>query len=475
MASFSNVSKFCLLALTALTTVLSASGAGKQTDVTYKDITFIVISQPNTYHANRAQLLKEDFEKQVKQLNLKGDDRPALYLLHETEGLPELGAWTLFPVFSVFSNVFPSTPWVFFCEEETRIKLPKLLNVLKGFDSSKDVFLGRGLHDSHISIIHHFYGFEDPEAFAFPDLRAGFLISRPLVNRLAEMMIDLSAADLNSVDFNIDPKHEFARYLSEKLATNLTELTEFCVLDSEDCATYDNLRFPQCGAAIPDDDLSIAVKTCGKFHADRVPVVKKTWDRESRNIEYFSDVDDPSIPTITLGIPNTERGHCGKTMAIIRRAAERKEFAGKKWLLIADDDTIISLHRLRLMLACYNASEEIALGERYGYMSARGYGYDYITGGGGMLFSWPLLERLAKECSCPSDDAPDDMILGMCLKRIDVKITHSPYIHQARKEDYSEDFVKHRTHVSFHKHWDCDPLETYKFLQTDVPSEHDEL
>ncbi|XP_046543285.1 beta-1,3-glucosyltransferase-like [Haliotis rubra] len=475
MASFSNVSNFSLFVLTALLTVLFASGAEKQKDVEYKDITFIVLSQPNSFHAKRAQLLKEDFEKQVKQLNLKGDDRPGLYLLHETEGLPSLGVWTLFPVFSVFPDVFPSTPWVFFCEEETRIKLPKLLNLLKRFDSSKDVFLGRGLHDAQISIIHHFYGSDDPEAFAMPDVRAGFLLSQPLVTRLAEMMKDLPGADLNSIDFNIDPKHEFARYLLEKLGTSLTELTELCVLDSEDCATYDNLRFPQCGAAIPDEDFTVAVKTCGKFHADRVPVVKKTWGQESSNIEYFSDVDDSSIPTITLGVPNTERGHCGKTMAIIRRAAERKEFAGKKWLLIADDDTIISLQKLRLILACYDAREEIALGERYGYMSARGYGYDYITGGGGMLFSWPLLKQLAKECTCPADDSPDDMILGMCLKRMDITITHSPYIHQARMEDYSADFLKHRSHVSFHKHWDSNPVKTYELLQRDVTSKHDEL
>ena len=39
-----------------------------------------------------------------------------------------------------------------------------------------------------------------------------------------------------------------------------------------------------------------------------VTVVKKTWGKETENIEFFSDVSDPSIPTVTLGIPNTERG-----------------------------------------------------------------------------------------------------------------------------------------------------------------------
>ena len=37
-------------------------------------------------------------------------------------------------------------------------------------------------------------------------------------------------------------------------------------------------------------------------------MVKKTWAREAKHIEYYSDVEDPTIPTIDLGVPNTERG-----------------------------------------------------------------------------------------------------------------------------------------------------------------------
>lgn len=37
-------------------------------------------------------------------------------------------------------------------------------------------------------------------------------------------------------------------------------------------------------------------------------VVKATWEKEAEFLEYYSDVADDSIPTISLGIPNTERG-----------------------------------------------------------------------------------------------------------------------------------------------------------------------
>lgn len=39
-----------------------------------------------------------------------------------------------------------------------------------------------------------------------------------------------------------------------------------------------------------------------------VPVIKKTWEKEALFLEYYSDHSDPSIPTINLGVPNTERG-----------------------------------------------------------------------------------------------------------------------------------------------------------------------
>ena len=47
-----------------------------------------------------------------------------------------------------------------------------------------------------------------------------------------------------------------------------------------------------------------------------------------------------------------------------------------------------------------------------------------------MIFSMPVVQKLADECHCPNNDSPDDMILGVCLKRLEIPITHVPYIHQ---------------------------------------------
>lgn len=39
-----------------------------------------------------------------------------------------------------------------------------------------------------------------------------------------------------------------------------------------------------------------------------VPIVKQTWAGQASLIEYYSDHAESSIPTVDLGIPNTDRG-----------------------------------------------------------------------------------------------------------------------------------------------------------------------
>lgn len=39
-----------------------------------------------------------------------------------------------------------------------------------------------------------------------------------------------------------------------------------------------------------------------------VPVVQQTWAKDAVLLEFYSDTDDPAIPTINLGVPNTESG-----------------------------------------------------------------------------------------------------------------------------------------------------------------------
>lgn len=194
-----------------------------------------------------------------------------------------------------------------------------------------------------------------------------------------------------------------------------------------------------------------------------MPIVQKTVGKYAKHIAYYSETEDPSIPTEDIGVPNTERGHCAKLEAIINRAVTDPRAADKAWLVVLDDDTIMSVPRLLALLACYDPNEVTLLGERYGYGLTQGYGYEYITGGGSMILSRAGIEALLKsDCSCWQPDSPDDMWLGSCFRRLGVPLTHSSAFHQAKPNEYAPSLLEHQTPVSFHKHTDLDPLSVYE-------------
>ncbi|XP_021418914.2 beta-1,3-glucosyltransferase isoform X2 [Oncorhynchus mykiss] len=379
-----------------------------------REIVFVIQSQSNSFHMSWAERQRADLLQQTQSLT---QTPPPVLLLHSLTD--NEGDWSILPLLPYLSSLFgKNSSWLVFLEEETNVKVTKLLQALRKFDRRKEWFLGKPLHDEESTIIHHYAFAENPSIFKYPDFSAAWALSIPLLDRLANKVRD----DPLKSDFTIDLKHE--------------------------------------GEPVKKEDIFVAVKTCKKFHSERVPVVKKTWEREASLLEYYSDHTDPSIPTIDLGVPNTERGHCGKTFAILERYIS-DAVPKTSWLLVVDDDTLISLPRLQMLLSCYNPSEPVCLGERYGYGLGQG-GYSYITGGGGMVFSRAAVVRLlASDCKCYRDDAPDDMVLGMCLNALGLPVTHSSLFHQARPEDYSRDFLAHQVPISFHKHWNIDPVAVF--------------
>uniref|UniRef100_A0A8C3PYE2 Beta 3-glucosyltransferase n=1 Tax=Chrysolophus pictus TaxID=9089 RepID=A0A8C3PYE2_CHRPC len=406
-----------------------------------KEVVFVIQSQSNSFHSKRAEDLKRDILKQTADL---GKELPTVLLIHQMDR--HEGAWTILPLMRDFSVAYGrNSSWIFFCEEDTRIQVVKLLEILRRFDTSKEWFLGKALHDEESTIIHHYAFAENPTVFKFPDFAAGWALSIPLVNKLATK---LKSEPVKS-DFTIDLKHEgssIALYIWQKGdGPHLTPVPEFCTGDVnsdrvDQCATTFSNFLPLCGEPVKKEDVFVAVKTCRKFHGDRIPVVKQTWEREAALIEYYSDYRDISIPTVDLGVPNTERG---------------------KLLTVGSLSQVTVIFRLRKLLSCYDPNEPVFLGERYGYGLGTG-GYSYITGGGGMVFSRTAVQRLlASKCRCYSMDAPDDMVLGMCFSGLGIPITHSPLFHQARPMDYPKDYLSHQIPVSFHKHWNIDPVKVY--------------
>lgn len=63
-----------------------------------------------------------------------------------------------------------------------------------------------------------------------------------------------------------------------------------------------------------------------------VPVVKATWEKDAEFLEFYSDVADASIPTVSLGVANTERGDQKQpTCSDARKTNLLKRYDHHKW------------------------------------------------------------------------------------------------------------------------------------------------
>lgn len=101
--------------------------------------------------------------------------------------------------------------------------------------------------------------------------------------------------------------------------------------------------------------------------------------------------------------------------------------------------TFSSVKQLQKTLGCHATyQDDLYLGERYGYRLLSPDGFNYITGGGGIVFSVSTIDKLVKQCSCPTSSAPDDMIIGICLKQLGIEPIHSSLFHQVCVSYYME-------------------------------------
>ena len=423
--------------------------------LTSEDVVVYIRNQKYKSSVAKAEQIKANLLGQALKLG-KG----ALDVVMAHDDFISYGAWTIFPLIPILQDKFGKKKWYYFCEDTTEIDLAKLLSVLSSYKSEEKKFLGHALRDSEPAIIHHFAFFSDPSQFAFPDFDAGWALS-------ASLMVDLARRLKTGVDmnFSIDVKHEIAMFIyNDNKGINMTDVAEFCINKKlkENCASTVNFAEPECGK-VPGEEMLVAVKTCEKYHQDRVPVIKKTVEKFAKHLRYYSDVVDNAIPTEYIGVENTERGHCQKLFNIINKFSTDKEWKDMKWLVVIDDDTVMNFQRLQRLLACYDPTEPIFMGERYGYgvnTVPRAHGYEYITGGGGMILSREGAAKvITGGCTCPSIDTPDDMWLGMCFRRFDIPTVHINSLHQAKPNEYVEEFLQHRYLVSFHKHLNVDPMK----------------
>ena len=167
-------------------------------------VVFVIVSQPQKFHTEIADETKEKLWENLKK---DGVESPQVFTLHND--LPLHGGWTIFPLLPTLNKISNSeTKWFAFLHEAAEINLDLFKAIPAKYSSDYEIFVGKALVDRDSSIIHHF----DSSGLAYPDFKAGFLLSKLLVDSLAKR-IDENPDQLAGFpkDFSIDASYELAK------------------------------------------------------------------------------------------------------------------------------------------------------------------------------------------------------------------------------------------------------------------------
>uniref|UniRef100_A0A0K0EQ47 N-acetylgalactosaminide beta-1,3-galactosyltransferase n=1 Tax=Strongyloides stercoralis TaxID=6248 RepID=A0A0K0EQ47_STRER len=445
----------------------------------FKDskICFVFLSQNWEYEDIKINKTIKLIKEQEALLNINN----SLFLTSKNILKNLNGYWTIFPIITgIQSNpYFSSKKWYLFLEPTTSVNFVLLNEFIKHINVDKSVYFGKGVLDSHPVIIHHYYGYDPSKhkPLYYPLTAGGMLMNINFINEVSEK-IKLNNKEL--INFNIDAKFEFAKFVKDKLNIDIINDDRFCFdTDNNDlthCITIHkkplyNKDEKECQYNINNKNTFIGIKTFSGYHENRLPIILNTWAKNINNYGLFSDIEDSKYSTIKLNIPNASKGHCEKTMGIIKYFVENKRFEFFKWLIIGDDDTLFNIPKLYEMLSCVNDKYPTVVGERYGFRHLESLidSYDYPTGGSGMFFTREAAKLIANNCLCPSHTTPDDMVIGYCLKKYDIRFLHSPALHQSSINSYTEEYLRQITPISFHKFEEVDPY--YVFSKYLTPSQ----
>jgi len=406
-----------------------------------------------------------------------------IYTLHKEFDLAHAG-WTYIPIFQELLDLPFSKPlWYVFLHEAGRIDGPMLQGLLDKYDSSQSILIGRALADKRMTIVHRFHSNLD---FKFPDPSAGIIMSHTL---LTDMTKHLEKNEFNirglPQGVSIDAEFELAQAIyyrhvddSKETPILMTHDNQLCSKPGANCAIWSNRLEGQaldCKIEVSTTEnmvailkrVSFAVKTCSRFHKERLPKLIKTWAKATINLDLVSEVKSREYGTKVLpGVTkNTETGHCMKTAAIMKDFHDKAEAQGLDWLVVTDDDTVLSVAKIAKLLNCYDPKNPVVIGQRYGYKVNTGLrGYDYPAGGAGMLFSRTAVAKIingGEACKCPRPDTEDDLHIGGCMTSLGIPLIHSEQLHHARPQDYPSELIKDQDPISFHS-WGLDPKDIYE-------------
>ena len=323
---------FCAIILIILEPIAQGdSGDEDETKVAVlRRTTFVILSQPDKFHSKMSHAAKKRLRSSLdKYKSLK-----AVQIILSHEDLSYHGSWTIFPIISQLGNrLKQEAQWCVFLDSASVVQVENLARVL--MKNAPEHFLGYRLEDKIHNIIHHF---KDPHELGYPNFEAGFILSGAIIRQMSSSMAEYGKSlDWLPDTFSIDAQYELAQAIKSQDRRNVLKHEPLlCLSYNETCAIYPQSDVNDCDSTEEtvlklSRETLFAVKTCKKYHEERLPVIQKTWAEAALNVMYFSEVTDSHWNTLQLeGVENTDSGHCGKTMAIVKYFAEN---AAKKGIM----------------------------------------------------------------------------------------------------------------------------------------------
>jgi len=140
--------------------------------------------------------------------------------------------------------------------------------------------------------------------------------------------------------------------------------------------------------------------------------VKDTWGKRCNKLIFMSSEDDPSYPSVNLGVPEGRENLWGKTKAAFRYVY-RNHLNDADWFLKADDDTFAVVENMRHFLSRYNPDDSHFFGRWFTPFNG------YNSGGAGYILSRKSVRQFVRASNnpwkCPEKHFAEDVAMGVCL------------------------------------------------------------
>uniref|UniRef100_A0A0N5CG50 Fringe glycosyltransferase n=1 Tax=Strongyloides papillosus TaxID=174720 RepID=A0A0N5CG50_STREA len=181
---------------------------------------------------------------------------------------------------------------------------------------------------------------------------------------------------------------------------------------------------------IPDNFLTITVKTTSKNYDTRVRDILDTWFKKlPNNIWFITDLDDDQISTLSGNhlIP-TECGMEHKISDLVCKMEKELEvftYQNSLWSCHFDDDNYVNIEKLVELLQTFNPSLPYFFGKRSikNPLYINNFDLKYATGGAGFCISNGILSTIEKDIKYGryldvafDNRLPDDMAFSYFLE-----------------------------------------------------------